>query len=419
MNRPSTRIRSAGGARIAIRVVSLFCGMGNADAALYDAAEELGIEVHVVAAFDSWPKAVEVYNANLPPVAQVADVKSLQRSDLPPHDLVIGGPPCQPFSSAGKRKGHDDPRNCLPHFVRLAAVNEPNGPAWIMENVVARLINAPWSERLCAADYGDVTSRKRWFYSSYLLHVVKTPGARRIRDIRDHDEDRRVLCKRAGCKAGAHTHYDDALDTLDTLQAHSWHGHDIRGSGKLLEIITHRPRTNEQGVEPYATIAPNDGVFGSLTADAPRAYSGESVTIVVRTGDTGNDAREIRDDDMLPSLTAKSNNNCNMTNAALRLGLRGNSTAPTATAFDNDEVLGSLLANSCNGNRTSELVGYRNPSLLEMARAHSIPDAWDWCGATKTQRGQMIANSWPRGLGKAVCKAVLSALVAERSERAS
>ena len=375
MNRPSTRIRSAGGARIAIRVVSLFCGMGNADAALYDAAEELGIEVHVVAAFDSWPKAVEVYNANLPPVAQVADVKSLQRSDLPPHDLVIGGPPCQPFSSAGKRKGHDDPRNCLPHFVRLAAVNEPNGPAWIMENVVARLINAPWSERLCAADYGDVTSRKRWFYSSYLLHVVKTPGARRIRDIRDHDEDRRVLCKRAGCKAGAHTHYDDALDTLDTLQAHSWHGHDIRGSGKLVAIVE-------------------------------RSCG-------------GNDVRVPSESDMFLAFSSQSYHNANKAAAALKLGLRSASTKASATTFEDDEVLGSLLANSPRGNRTRELIGCRNPSLLEMARAHSIPDAWDWCGATKTQRGQMIANSWPRGLGKSVCKAVLSALVAERAERAS
>ncbi len=390
---------------IVIRVVSLFCGMGNADAALYDAAEELGAEVHVVAAFDSWPKAVEVYNANLPAVAQVADVKTLQRSDLPEHDLVIGGPPCQPFSVAGKRKGHDDPRNCLPDFLRLAAVNERAGPAYIMENVVAKLINAPWSEKLCAADFGDVTSRKRWFYSNYLLRVVRTPGPLRIRDIRDHDEDRRVLCKRVGCKAGTHQHYSD---TLDTLQAHSWHGHDVRGSGKLigipddgvfgtltagphgasgggeghpnvLAIVTHRPRTNEQGVEPYATIASSDGVFGSLTADAPRAYSGTT----------------------------------------LRLGLRGNSASASASAFEDDEVLGSLLANAFHANEASKLVGCRNPSLLEMARAHSIPDSWDWCGATKTQRGQLIANSWPRGLGKAVCKAMLSALIAEQSERPS
>ena len=74
---------------------------------------------------------------------------------------------------------------------------------YVMENVVSRLINAPWSEKLCAADFGDVTSRKRWFYSNYLLHVIPTPGPRRIRDIRDHAEDERVLKKRGLLDAGS------------------------------------------------------------------------------------------------------------------------------------------------------------------------------------------------------------------------
>ena len=84
-----------------IRCVSLFAGIGGWDLGLYRAAAELGIEVEVVAAYDSWPKAVEIYNANLPhPVAEVRDLKAMQRGDLPPHDLIIGGPPCQPFSMA-------------------------------------------------------------------------------------------------------------------------------------------------------------------------------------------------------------------------------------------------------------------------------------------------------------------------------
>ncbi len=37
-------------------------------------------------------------------------------------------------------------------------------------------------------------------------------------------------------------------------------------------------------------------------------------------------------------------------------------------------------------------------------------DSWDWAGATKTQIGQMVANSWPLGLSKAVGKAILEAI---------
>ena len=367
-----------------VRIVSLFCGMGNADAAFLDAGKELGIDVRIIAAFDSWEKAVQVYNANLDPVARVADVKTMTRADLPPHDLIIGGPPCQPFSVAGKRAGHDDPRNCLPDFLRLVGFREPDESPYVMENVVSRLINAPWSERLCAVDFGDVTSRKRWFYSNYLLHVIPTPGPRRIRDIRDHDEDRRVLCKRAGCKAGKHEHYDD---TLDTLQAHSWHGHDIRGSGKLLALEE------------------------SAGNGAPALPKGESAKILAASPSKS-------DDDVFGTITSSPHGGIagggkghpNMVN--LKIGLRSASTSTTATTFNDDEVLGSLLANSTRGNRLRELIGCRNPSLLEMARAHSIPDAWDWCGATKTDRGKMIANSWPRKMGKAVALAILPQIAA-------
>ena len=90
-----------------------------------------------------------------------------------------------------QRKGIATSATALPDFLRLAG----DAP-YVMENVVPRLINAPWSEKLCAADFGDVTSRKRWFYSNYLLHVIPTPGPRRIRDIRDRAEDERVLKKR-------------------------------------------------------------------------------------------------------------------------------------------------------------------------------------------------------------------------------
>ena len=342
-----------------LRVASLFCGIGAADMGLYAAADALGVKVEIVAAYDSWLPAVSAYNRNLShPVAEVCDLKQLDA--LPECDLVIGGPPCQPFSLAGKRQGHSDERNCIPDFTRLVG-DRP----YIMENVVSRLINAPWSERLCAADFGDVTSRKRWFYSNYLLHVIPTPGPRRIRDIRDHAEDARVIAKRAKCKAGNHGHYDDTLDTLDTLQGHSWHGHDIRGSGKLLPMV----RTESS--------------FG-----------------VIERGD----------DDVLPTLRNSSHHGPPYT---LKLGLRGNSAS--ASAFEDDTVLGSVLANSFHANEASKLVGCRNPSLLEMGRAHSIPDSFDFAGATKTQRGQMIANSWPVGMGTAVCKAMLLAMGATQA----
>lgn len=331
-----------------LRVVSLFCGMGNADAGLYDAAEELGVNVEIVAAYDSWSKAVEVYNANLHPVAQVADVKALQ--SIPDCDLVIGGPPCQPFSTAGKRIGHDDPRNCIPDFLRLVGDR-----AYVMENVRHLLINAPWSERLCAFDFGDVTVRRRWFYSNYLLHVVRTPGPRRFRDIRDHEADAKAVAMRSYPKPFSAVAEDGALGSLTS------HTHD-----QPLRVGQSKPTTDDDAL---GTLTSGKGGVSGFLRVALRSHSSQIL--------------HIEDDGAVGALTASS-----------RHGFKqnGSKTITARTMVD----------------------GVRCPTLLEMARSHSIPDSWDWLNVSKTDKGKMIANSWPRAMAKAINKAILSAIVAER-----
>jgi DNA (cytosine-5)-methyltransferase 1 len=50
-------------------------------------------------------------------------------------DVVHGGPPCQPFSSAGRQNGHNDERNLFPEFVRAVRAIKPQ--AFVAENVRA------------------------------------------------------------------------------------------------------------------------------------------------------------------------------------------------------------------------------------------------------------------------------------------
>lgn len=49
--------------------------------------------------------------------------------------VLHGGPPCQPFSNAGKQLGKDDPRNMVPEFFR--AIQDLMPDAFVMENVPA------------------------------------------------------------------------------------------------------------------------------------------------------------------------------------------------------------------------------------------------------------------------------------------
>ncbi|PID90271.1 MAG: DNA (cytosine-5-)-methyltransferase [Bacteroidetes bacterium] len=56
-----------------------------------------------------------------------------EQTQFPRADVVIGGPPCQPFSRRGSQKGKDDNRDGFPHFVR--AVHEVQPAIFVIENV--------------------------------------------------------------------------------------------------------------------------------------------------------------------------------------------------------------------------------------------------------------------------------------------
>lgn len=61
------------------------------------------------------------------------DVRDFSFVEFKGIDLVAGGPPCQPFSLAGKHRGMEDQRDMIPQFIR--AVREAQPRAFIMENV--------------------------------------------------------------------------------------------------------------------------------------------------------------------------------------------------------------------------------------------------------------------------------------------
>lgn len=81
------------------KVVDLFCGCGGMTLGM----EKAGY--NVIAGFDNWKPAIDVYKANFKhPVIQLdlSDVKSSveEISKFTP-DIIVGGPPCQDFSTAG------------------------------------------------------------------------------------------------------------------------------------------------------------------------------------------------------------------------------------------------------------------------------------------------------------------------------
>ncbi len=90
-----------------MKVASLFCGCGGLDLGF----ERAGFDIVWANDFDKY--AVQTYNANFKTKAICADINTINLNDIPKHDVLIGGFPCQPFSMMGEKKGFDDRRGTL------------------------------------------------------------------------------------------------------------------------------------------------------------------------------------------------------------------------------------------------------------------------------------------------------------------
>jgi len=153
-----------------MRVGSLFSGYGGLDLAV-------GGELAWYAEIE--PAACQVLEAHHPGVPNLGDIRQINWAKVPPVDIITGGYPCQPFSTAGHRKGANDDRHLWP-YVRNAICTM--GPKFtILENVRGHLtlgfsdvladlandgFNAEWAV-VPAATIGAPHRRERLFIVAY------------------------------------------------------------------------------------------------------------------------------------------------------------------------------------------------------------------------------------------------------------
>ena len=72
---------------------------------------------------------------NLGDITKIHDNETFKKETI---DILVGGTPCQPFSSAGRKEGFGDPRGRL--AIRLLEIAEMRRPRWVVwENVEAAL----------------------------------------------------------------------------------------------------------------------------------------------------------------------------------------------------------------------------------------------------------------------------------------
>ena len=100
---------------IALRVASLFSGIGGIDLGF----QQAGFEIVWANEFDK--DAAKTYRHNFGPDYLVeADIRSVDPGAIPDFDVLVAGFPCQPFSVAGLKKGFEDTRGTL--FFNIANI---------------------------------------------------------------------------------------------------------------------------------------------------------------------------------------------------------------------------------------------------------------------------------------------------------
>ena len=117
------------------KVLDLFCGCGGMSLGF----EKVGYDV--LLGIDIWKDALETYKYNHHD-SQVlqADMSTLTGETVESLigasnvDVIIGGPPCQGFSLAGKRIVDDERNKLYKGFVRMVQYFKPK--AFVMENVL-------------------------------------------------------------------------------------------------------------------------------------------------------------------------------------------------------------------------------------------------------------------------------------------
>lgn len=121
------------GSKRDLRFIDLFCGIGGFHWAITEAARKNGAHVECVFSSDIDEVCQKAYQANFSR-SPVGDITKVHASDVPNHDILLAGFPCQSFSIIGHRKGFDDTRGTL--FFDIARIIDAKRPAaFVLENV--------------------------------------------------------------------------------------------------------------------------------------------------------------------------------------------------------------------------------------------------------------------------------------------
>lgn len=169
---------------ISLKYIDLFCGIGGFRLAAEIVCQEYQIKPLCVFSSDIDPDAILTYEVNYGE-KPYGDITKISTNEIPEHNILFAGFPCQPFSICGKLGGFDDTRGTL--FFDIARILKDKKPySFILENVkqlkghdsgktLARIIEVlkdigyhTYYKVVNALDFGLPQKRERIFIVGFL-----------------------------------------------------------------------------------------------------------------------------------------------------------------------------------------------------------------------------------------------------------
>lgn len=112
-----------------MKIASLFSGIGGFEKGILQA--DPGVEIVFASEIDKYARQIYKKNYGVEPHG---DITKINPANIPDHDILCGGFPCQAFSIAGKRRGFEDTRGTL--FFEIMRIAEVKRPVLLfLENV--------------------------------------------------------------------------------------------------------------------------------------------------------------------------------------------------------------------------------------------------------------------------------------------
>ena len=385
------------------KIVDFFCGAGGLSLGFI--REGFSIDL----ANDYEDVCIETYRYNHPEISServilgdirdlVNDINSYIKDDI---DVVVGGPPCQGFSSANQQRIIDDPRNELyKYFIRAVTAIAPKFV--IMENVRGML---PYAEQI-SGDYSDIivenNGKKHTYKTSFRVLVSNNFGVAQKRqrlifiavrsDIsieKDVTPEQIFLDIEHYCQNQKHHVLNDALEFIKSLDApriKNMTDVDDETTGKKVDFNKYSGNENS-----YLKLI-NNGKRVPLVFNHKARYTNDINYEIYKTLDEGDDGTNEKIKDLMPYK----NRNHIFKDKYFRLV--GNKPSRTITAH---------LKMDCHSHIHPRQT--RSITPREAARIQSFPDNYVFLGAylkTYMQIGNAVPPVMAKGIAKVLKKYV-------------